>query len=71
MSNHVEYHCPYEYVNATCPFGKPVCTTLCDYKPYIGKFLRMGIEFHFVVRFFRMYRKWMMIYWKKYVFGIK
>lgn len=68
MSNSIEHgYCFYERPDVKCPFGKPICTPLCDYKPYASRFLKMKIEWKYVVRFFKMYRKWQAIYWEKYI----
>lgn len=70
MSNLVRGNCfYYKKPDGECPFGKPICTALCDYKPYVGRFLKLGIEWKYVVRFFKMYRRWQKIYWEKYIFS--
>lgn len=53
--------------NTQCPLGKPLCTAMCDYKQYIGKFLIMGVSWNNLLRFFRMYRRWQERYWQKYI----
>lgn len=73
MPNHVEKSfnntgCLFEVTpEAPCPLGKPQCTNMCDYKQYLGKFLLMGVEWNYLIRFFKMYRRWQERYWKKYI----
>lgn len=62
MSNSIKGSCPFEHINHKCPFGKPFCTVTCDYRKYISRFLKLKIEYSYVVRFFRMYRRWQIKY---------
>ena len=59
-----KHPCKYN-VNGICVLGKPNCTHLgiCEYKPYADKFFEQGKSLFDVIRFFRMYRKWLAKFW--------